>query len=522
MTTPPHPALAMKNITKSFGNNHANRGINFQVDVGEIHGLLGENGAGKSTLMNILYGLITPDAGLIEVMGEPVQVSSPAVALRHGIGMVHQHFMLIPAFTVLENLVLGAEPHRGPRLDTSQALIDVRRISERFGLTVSPDAYVSDLGVAARQRVEILRALYRGARILILDEPTAVLTPQESTRLLGMLREMAAQSLSVILISHKLPELLDVTGRVTVLRDGQLVDTVQTATTTAEQLAAMMVGRDTDLTLNLQPRQTSAQPLLSLHGVSDRDGRVNGVDLAVHGGEIVGIAGVDGSGQLELLELVSGLRPVGSGRIQLGGVDVTHAAPRHRLASGLAYIPEERRNEGLVMELPVYENAILRRHHDTSLRRAGLLSRALMRRRADELNEAYDVRPRDVNLDARALSGGNQQKLLVARELRAEPDVLVVNQPTRGVDVTATNMIHRRLIEARDSGRAVLLSSLDLDEVKSLCDRVLVMFRGQVTGVLARRELSDRSLGLLMTGAGQHDGTAAPTDGPSATGPRTT
>jgi len=496
-----HDALNMTGITKSFGTIRANRDISFDLAPGEIHGLLGENGAGKSTLMNILFGLVTLDAGVIEVAGAPVRIDSPAVALQHGIGMVHQHFMLIPAFTVLENLVLGAEPSQHGQIATARATEDVNAIAERFGLAISPNSRVGDLGVAARQRVEILRALYRGARILILDEPTAVLTPQESHGLLTMLRDMAREGLSVILISHKLPELLDATDRITVIRDGRVIDTVRTTDTTAGQLATMMVGRDTDLSLQVSPPLHTAGPLLSLRGLSDRAGRVHGVDLDVRGGEIVGIAGVEGSGQRELIEMVAGLHPVSHGRILLCGIDVTRSTPPARLARGMAYIPEDRSNEGLVLDLPVYENAVLRRQRQPHLHRAGLLSRKRMRAHAAQLMDRYDVRPRGVEQPARALSGGNQQKLLVGRELSADPPVLVISQPTRGVDVSAANAIHRRLLAARDSGHAVLVSSLDLDEIKNLCDRVVVMFRGDITGVVTRQEMDDQRLGLLMAGA---------------------
>jgi ABC-type uncharacterized transport system ATPase subunit len=494
-------ALRMRGITKAFGPLRANDGIDLDVRRGEVLGLLGENGAGKSTLMNILYGLLRADEGTIEVDGAPVRITGPASALASGIGMVHQHFMLIPAFTVMENLVLGAEPARRGVLDRARARAAVVDISRRFGLEVDPDAKVSALGVAARQRVEILRALYRGARILILDEPTAVLAPQESDRLFDVVGGMAREGMSVILISHKLHELLAVTERITVIRDGRVVRTVATDRTEPGELARLMVGRETELSLTVPPQACSASPVLELRGVRDRAGRIRDVDLAVHGGEIVGIAGLDGSGQAELAEVISGIRPAGAGSVTLAGADVTRAGVRERLDAGLGYVPEDRSTEGLVLELPVYENAALRRQRRRDLRVRGLLSRRRMRAAAARLVEQNDVRPPLVEQPAGSLSGGNQQKLLMGRELADDPQVVVVSQPTRGVDVAAGQAIHRRLLDARARGRAVVLISLDLDEIKTLSDRILVMSRGRIAGELARGEASDESLGLLMAGA---------------------
>ena len=493
-------ALQMTNISKSFGAVKANDSISLDLRRGEILGLLGENGAGKSTLMNILYGLIQPDSGTIAIDGVEIEITRSSVALGHGIGMVHQHFMLIPAFTVIENLVLGAEPSRHGVLDRATARASVIELSERFGLQIEPDAIVGDLGVAARQRVEILRALYRGARMLVLDEPTAVLSPQEADHLFEVLREMAATGMSLILISHKLKELKALTDRVTVIRDGRVVDTVQTKHTTAQQLATLMVGRETSLVLEVDSHQRGEQPLLSVRGLTIDDARLGTVTFDVYGGEIVGLAGVDGSGQRELLDAVAGLRAATAGRISIAGHDVTRFSSRQRLELGLGYVPEDRTTEGLVGPLGIKENSILRRQRRKSWRRLGLLSPARLESHALDLVATNDVRPTNVDLNVGSLSGGNQQKLLIGRELADKPQIIIVSQPTRGVDIAASRAIQRRLLEARGQNRAVLVASLDLDEIKALCDRILVMFRGEIVGEVMRERATDRELGLLMTG----------------------
>ena len=493
-------ALRMLNVSKSFGAVRANDGIDLEVRQGETLGLLGENGAGKSTLMNILYGLLHPDSGTIEINGEEVVMRSSAVALAHGIGMVHQHFMLISAFTVLENLVLGDEPVLHGLLDRSKARQSVLELSEKFGLRVNPDELVSKLGVAAKQRVEILRALYRGAKILVLDEPTAMLSPQETDQLFEVLRDMASAGMSLILISHKLHDLMSLTDRVTIIRDGRVVGSVETDQTTVQELATLMVGRATSLTIEVPEHKRLEQPLLVLENVTVEDPHLGKVSFEVHGGEIVGIAGVDGSGQSELLEAIVGLRAVTGGTISIGGNDITHVAAYPRLEHGLGYVPEDRTSEGLVGALTIKENSILRRQRSKFWRRFGLISPQSLLSHARQLIEQNDVRPQNAELEVQALSGGNQQKLLIGRELADNPQILIVSQPTRGVDIAAARAIDRRLLAARNENRAVLIASLDLDEIKSLCDRVLVLFRGEIVGELLRAEATDQALGLLMSG----------------------
>ncbi|MDP1719705.1 MAG: ABC transporter ATP-binding protein [Candidatus Nanopelagicaceae bacterium] len=490
----------MKGISKSFGAVQANDGIDLEVRQGETLGLLGENGAGKSTLMNILYGLVHPDSGTLEVNGKEVVMSSSAVALSHGIGMVHQHFMLIPEFTVLENLILGAEPIRNGLLDRSKAQRTVIELAEKFGLQIDPNELVANLGVAARQRVEILRALYRGAKILILDEPTAMLSPKEADALFGVLREMADAGMSLILISHKLRDLMTFTDRITIIRDGRVVGSVLTNETSPQELATLMVGRETSLTLDVPMHERLEEPLLRVCDMKVDHAKLRMVSFDVHGGEIVGIAGVDGSGQIELLEAIVGLRPVTSGTVSIAGKNVTHLSPYSRLEHGLGYVPEDRTTEGLVGTLSIMENSILRRQRRKAWRRFGFLSQRLLLTHASQLIRDNNVRPPNPQLNVRALSGGNQQKLLIGRELADSPQILVVSQPTRGVDIAAARAIERRLVDARSKNRAVLVVSLDLDEIKSLCDRVLVLFRGEIVGELPRSEVTDDALGLLMTG----------------------
>ncbi len=498
------PALELRKITKRFGTLVANRAVDFELRRGEIHALLGENGAGKSTLMNVLYGLQQPDEGEILLDGKPVSIGSPRRAIGLGIGMVHQHFMLVPVMTVAENLVLGAEPHRGLLLDYRAAAARVRELSARFGLAVDPDAKVQDLGVGAQQRVEILRALFRGAKILVLDEPTAVLTAQEAQELFRVLRALAEEGTSIVFISHKLNEVLDVADRVTVLRRGERIDTVPTEGATERSLARLMVGREVLLRVE-KPDHAAGKPLLRVHGLSARDDRglpaVRDVSFEVRAGEIVGLAGVDANGQSELVEAIMGLRRPDAGEILVGARDVSAIGPRGTLASGVSHIAEDRHRRGLVLEFNLSENICLREYRTRRLSRFGWLVPKRMRARAGGLLKEFDVRGGDSRTRAGSLSGGNQQKVVIARELSADPRVIIAAQPTRGLDVGAIEFVHRRLVEERDGGRAVLLVSLELEEIRSLSDRVLVIYEGAIVAEL-EPESSEEDFGVAMSGGG--------------------
>jgi simple sugar transport system ATP-binding protein len=504
------PALELRQITKRFGTLVANRAVDFELRRGEIHALLGENGAGKSTLMNVLYGLHQPDEGEIRLGGERVTIDSPRQAIRLGIGMVHQHFMLVPVMTVAENLVLGAEPSQGPLLDYRAAAARTRELSERFGLAVDPAARVEDLGVGAQQRVEILRALFRGAKILVLDEPTAVLTAQEAQELFQVLRALKAEGTGVIFISHKLNEVLDVADRITVLRRGEKVDTVPAEGATERSLARLMVGRDVLLRLDKAAAQPG-EPLLQLDGVSARDDRglpaVRGVSLQVRAGEIVGLAGVDANGQSELIETIMGLRHPDAGSIRVCGRDVTHLGPKETLAAGVGHIAEDRHRRGLVLEFDLAENLALREYREPEMSRFGWLSPRKLVPWARRLLKEFDVRGGEPSTRAGALSGGNQQKVVIARELAADPQVIIAAQPTRGLDVGAIEFVHRRLLEERGKGRAVFLVSLELEEIRSLSDRVLVIYEGEIVAEMPP-EASEEDFGMRMTGGGRSEAVA--------------
>ena len=505
------PLLELRGITKRFPGVLANDKVNFDLRSGEVHALLGENGAGKSTLMNILYGLYTPDEGQILLRGEPIELGSTKAAIEHGIGMVHQHFMLIPVMTVAENIVLATEPrHAGVLLDYDAARKRVRELSERYGLLVEPDARVDRITVGQQQRVEILKALFRGAEILILDEPTAVLTPQEAKELFEILRSLKSQGKSIIFISHKLNEVLEIADRVTTLRRGVVVDTIPASGATEEGLARMMVGREVLLRVDKEPAKPT-DPLLvveHLHVLDDRGlEAVRDLSLTVRGGEILGIAGVDANGQSELIDAVAGLRPVKSGRIAVDGRDVTHERAKVTLDAGLGHIPEDRHRRGLVLPFSLSENLALHAYRKPPMSIRGFLNLRAMLARARRLLKEFDVRGGTPATPAAALSGGNQQKVVLAREIDRDPKVLIAAQPTRGLDVGAIEFVHRRLIEQRDAGRAILLVSLELEEILSLSDRILVIYEGRIVGEFPPTA-TEEELGFAMTG-GRRDEVAA-------------
>ncbi|MDX6716394.1 MAG: ral nucleoside transport system ATP-binding protein [Baekduia sp.] len=495
-------ALELRGITKRFGAVTANDAVDLQLRRGEIHALLGENGAGKSTLMSVVYGMARPDEGEILIDGEPVTIDSPRDAMDRGVGMVFQHFMLIPVMTVAENLVLGAEPRKHGLLDLAGARRRTRELSDRYGLKVDPDARVADVSVGQQQRVEILRALDRGAKILVLDEPTAVLTAQETAELAEVLRALRDAGTSIVFITHKLHEVLDIADRVTVLRRGKTIGTVDTAGADDASLARMMVGRDVVLRVEKEPGKPG-QPLLELDDVHATDDRglpaVDGVSLQVRAGEIVAVAGIDGNGQSELIDLISGLRPCTGGHVRLGGKDITNCTPRAARDAGIGHIAEDRHRRGLVLDFNLSENLALMDYREGT--RFGLLKPRRMLDAASRLLHEFDVRGGSPVTPARSLSGGNQQKVVIAREISGNPDALIAAQPTRGLDVGAIEFVHRRLLAERDAGRAILLFSLELDEVRALADRIVVIYDGRIVGELPPTA-SDEELGLLMTGSG--------------------
>ncbi|MEX2211988.1 MAG: ABC transporter ATP-binding protein [Gaiellaceae bacterium] len=501
------PLLELNGITKQFPGVLANDRIDFDLIKGEVHALLGENGAGKSTLVNILYGLYHPDEGEIRLNGESIRIASPRDAIDRGIGMVHQHFMLIPVMTVAENIVLATEPTSGPFLDYAAASERVRELSTRYGLAVDPEARIDEITVAQQQRVEILKALYRGAKILILDEPTAVLTPQEARELFEIVRALTEQGESVIFITHKLNEVLDIADRITVLRRGKRIDSVPRAGATEEGLARMMVGREVLLDV-AKGASEPGEVLLHVEELSVFDERgleaCRSVSFDVRAGEIVGIAGVDGNGQSELIDALAGLRKPAAGRITLLGNDLTRASTDERLHEGLGHIPEDRQRRGLVLDFTLAENIALHDFDNPPYSRLGWLYPARMVANARKLLKEFDVRGGGPQTPAASLSGGNQQKVILAREVSRQPQVLIAAQPTRGLDVGAIEFIHRRLVEQRDSGRGILLVSFELDEILSLSDRILVVYEGQIVGEYGP-DVSEEELGIAMTGGRRKD-----------------
>jgi simple sugar transport system ATP-binding protein len=494
--------LELRNITKRFGNLVANDKISLTLEPGEIHSLLGENGAGKSTLMNVLYGLLQPDSGEILIDGKVVNFSSPGEAMAAGIGMVHQHFMLIPVFTVAENVVLGNEPTgRLGLLDLNAARKLVKEISDRFGFDIDADAKVEDLPVGAQQRVEIIKSLARNAKALVLDEPTAVLTPQETDELMEIMRGLAKSGTSIIFITHKLREVQQVSDRITVIRQGKVVATPSPKTTTNE-LASLMVGREVDLDTKRKPTKLGEESLVvkDLVVLDDRHQQmVDGVSFSIRNGEVLAIAGVQGNGQTELAEAIVGLRKIHSGSVVVAGKDVTRRSVREALESGLGYIPEDRKKDGLVGEFTIAENLMLDGSFTAPFARGVQIDFNKRDEIANKLIEEFDIRTPSPDTLAKQLSGGNQQKVVVARELGRELKVLVASQPTRGVDVGSIEFIHEQIFEARDSGKSVLIISTELDEVLALADRIAVMYRGKIVGIVDAKA-SREKLGKMMAG----------------------
>ena len=498
--------IELRNITKRFGEVLANNAVSFSVTPGTIHAIVGENGAGKSTAMRIAYGFYTADSGEILINGQVRPIRTPHDAIALGIGMVHQHFMLVEPMTVAENIVLGAEPGSAASLDLRKAAEEIRKVSDEFKLAVDPNATIETLSVGQQQRVELLKALYRHAQLLILDEPTAVLTPQEVEEFFAILKGMREQGKTIVIITHKLSEVLAISDEVTVMRDGQVVGNVKTNETNAAELARMMVGREVLLRVE-KPDAKAGASVLSLRDLTvlGRDGskRLDGVSFEVRAGEIVGIAGVEGNGQTELIEALAGLIPKShlSGSIGFEGRDIARLNARARRELGIAHVPEDRHRRGLLLDFSLAENTILGVHYRKPAVWAGvLLNQKGIRQRTEQVIRDFDVRPPNAALPARALSGGNQQKLIIGREFELPPKLLLVSQPTRGVDIGAIEFIHRKIVEMRDAGCAVLLVSAELEEVTALSDRLLVFHDGKIAGEVDPKVASNEEIGLMMTG----------------------
>jgi general nucleoside transport system ATP-binding protein len=496
--------LELRGITKQFPGVLANDHIDLTLEQGEIHALLGENGAGKTTLMNILYGLYQQDSGDIIVKGQPVKINSSRDAIAAGIGMVHQHFMLVPVFTVTENVMLGDEDVRpGGILNRRDASEKIRQLSEQFSLEVDPNAYVKDIPVGVQQRVEIIKLLYREADILILDEPTAVLTPQEIEGLIKVMRSLVARGKSIIFITHKLKEVLEIADRITVIRRGKVIGSTTPAEADERKLAAMMVGREVRLEVEKSEAQVG-EPVLQVEDLVVLDDlynvAVDEISFEVHAGEILGVAGVQGNGQTELVEALTGLRKPRSGKANLLGQDITKASPRQITELGSAHVPEDRQQDGLLLAFPVADNLVMNTYYRPPFSRGPVLQQKVILENANQLIQQFDIRTPNALVDAGSLSGGNQQKVIVAREFSRPIKFLIASQPTRGLDVGSIEYIHRRIIEKRDDGCGVLLVSTELDEIMGLADRIAVMYRGKIIDVLPAREATKEGVGLLMAG----------------------
>ncbi len=496
-------SMEMRGIVKRFPGVLANDHVDFDVKAGEIHALLGENGAGKSTLMKILYGLYQPDEGEVLLNGQPIQIHSPTDSINHGIGMIHQHFMLVDNLTVAENVALGLKSSREPRLDLDIVSERIRELAETYGLQIKPESYISDLAVGQQQRVEIIKALYRGAALLVLDEPTAVLTPQEVDDVFVIFKQMAADGHALIFISHKLHEIFALTDRVTVLRDGKVIGTRMTAEVTKADLAQMMVGREV-LLERVRPPATLGEARLKLENVSAENAQgqpiLRNINLEVHSGEIVGVAGVSGNGQRPLADVIAGLQTVSRGKITLEGQDVTNLSTADMFDAGLSYIPEERMVDGAIKDFSVAENFILQDHIRKPYSKGIFLDFKQIARHANELIQSYNVKTPSRETPVKNLSGGNIQKLILARELARKPRLLIAAQPTRGVDIGATEYIHNQLLLQRAEGLATLLISEDLDEVRALSDRIAVVFGGEIMGIVDNDQTTVEELGLMMAG----------------------
>ncbi|USK30637.1 ABC transporter ATP-binding protein [Bacillus sp. CMF21] len=504
--------IEMLGIRKEFPGIVANDNINLQVKKGEIHALLGENGAGKSTLMNVLFGLYQPEKGEIRVKGKTVNITNPNIANDLGIGMVHQHFMLVNNFSVTENIILGNEPTKTGKINLKDAEKQVKEISEKYGLAVNPAAKISDISVGMQQRVEILKTLYRGAEILIFDEPTAVLTPQEIKELIGIMKTLIKEGKSIILITHKLKEIMEVCDRVTVIRKGEGIGTVNVAETNPNELAALMVGREVLFTTQ-KKEAVPAEEVLKIEDLVVKDSRnvtvIDSLNLSVKAGEIVGIAGVDGNGQSELIEAITGLMTSESGSILLNGKDIRNQRPRQITEAGVGHIPQDRHKHGLVLDFPVGENMVLQTYYQKPYSKKGVLNFKAIYDKAEKLIKEFDVRTPSSSTLARALSGGNQQKAIIGREVDRDPDLLIAAQPTRGLDVGAIEFIHRRLIEQRDKGKAVLLISFELEEIMNVSDRIAVIYEGKIVAIVNPKETTEQELGLLMAGSSRREAGAS-------------